>query len=217
MRVVVLRLMEHPNCWQCGSPNEESLFCQYCNSLQRPTPDYYRFIGIEPRLRLDANELQQRFYALSRQLHPDHYTRKGSTERQYSLEATAILNDAFRVLRDPVARAEYVLREHGFDIGEQRSKDVPTELLEEVFELNMALEELRGGDESARPQLVEARNRFVGMQQEVDAELERLFEEFDRTQERGVLVSIRGLLNRRRYIRNLISQVEQELAVANTG
>jgi hypothetical protein len=55
------------------------------------------------------------------------------------------------------------------------------------------------------------------MQQEVDAELERLFEEFDRTQERGVLVSIRGLLNRRRYIRNLISQVEQELAVANTG
>ncbi len=50
-------------------------------------------------------------------------------------------------------RAEYLLTEEGFPIGEQRSRDVPPELLEEVFELNMMLEELRSGDESARPQL----------------------------------------------------------------
>ena len=61
-----------------------------------------------------------------------------------------MLNDAFRTLRDPVSRAEYFLRESGLEL----SKDAPPELLEEVFELNMALEELRGGDESARPQLV---------------------------------------------------------------
>ena len=57
-----------------------------------------------------------------------------------------MLNDAFRTLRDPVTRAEYFLRESGLEL----SKDAPPELLEEVFELNMALEELRGGDESAR-------------------------------------------------------------------
>ena len=53
----------------------------------------------------------------------------------------AILNDGYRVLRDPIKRAEYLLAQEGFDIGEQRSKNVPPELLEEVFELNMLLEE----------------------------------------------------------------------------
>ena len=61
-----------------------------------------------------------------------------------------MLNDAFRTLRDPVARAEYFLQPERLEL----SKEAPPELLEEVFELNMALEELRGGDESARPQLV---------------------------------------------------------------
>ena len=67
-----------------------------------------------------------------------------------------MLNDAFRTLRDPIPRAEYFLKQRGIEL----SKDVPPELLEEVFELNMALEELRGGDESARPQLDAARERF---------------------------------------------------------
>ena len=76
------------------------------------------------------------------------------------MENTAIINDGYRTLRDPVKRAEYLLTEEGFPIGEQRSKDVPPELLEEVFELNMALEEMRGGEEcttSAR----EAKAKFV--------------------------------------------------------
>ena len=76
---------------------------------------------------------------------------------------SSALNDAYRTLKDPIKRAQYLLGLEGFDIGEQRSKDVPPELLEEVFELNMALEEMRGGDDSARPQLEEAEKNFTGM------------------------------------------------------
>ncbi len=216
MRDVFFCLMENGNCWQCGHPSEDSLFCKYCNSLQPPTPDYYRFFGIPRRLHLDLKDLQDRFYALSRQLHPDLYSRHVPAERQISLEATAILNDAYRVLRDPVSRAEYVLKDCGFDIGEQRSKDVPPELLEEVFELNMALEEMRAGDESARPQLEEAKRRFSGMLEEVNAGMDRLFAEWDEGEEREVLVRIRGLLNRRKYILNLLGEVDKELS-AKTG
>ena len=54
-------------------------------------------------------------------------------------------------------------KENGFDIGEQKSANVPAELLEEVFELNMALEELRSGDEEARPQLESAQRKFAAM------------------------------------------------------
>lgn len=176
--------------------------------------NYYDFFGLEHRLDLDLKDLEQRFYSLSRQYHPDRYTLKSREEQQYALDATAILNDAYRTLRDPLTRAEYLLKENGFDIGEQGSKNVPPELLEEVFELNMALEELRGGDDSARPSLEEARGKFVGMRGAIDAELAEKFRQYDSSRDRNLLAEIRGILNRRRYIRNLVNEVEKELTGA---
>ena len=173
--------------------------------------NYYDFFGLEHRLHLDLKDLEKRFYALSRQYHPDGYTMKSREEQQYALDATAILNDAYRTLRDPLARAEYLLKENGFDIGEQGSKNVPPELLEEVFELNMALEELRGGDDAARPALEDARSKFLGMRDRIDGELAAKFTEYDQERDGNVLAEIRGMLNRRRYIRNLVNEVEKEL------
>lgn len=173
---------------------------------------YYEIFGLEPRLRLDADDLQRRFYELSRRFHPDRFQMKSAGERQQSLDSTALLNDAFRTLRDPVSRAEYVLQASGFNIGEQRSKDVPEELLEEVFELNMTLEELRGGDQQARPQLEQARGKFLAMRDASDVRLAELAARWDSTGDRGVLAEIRALLNRRRYIRNLVNEVEKALA-----
>ncbi len=199
-------------CWQCGTPSEVSIFCKFCDSLQKPRADYYRFFGLEQHLSIDKTELQKRFYTLSRLLHPDRYTRKTPREQEYSLEATAILNDAYRTLRDPVARAEYVLRQAGFESDEPRSKNVAPELLEEVFELNMALEELRTGDLEARPQLEVARDKFGALRGETDRDLQDLFEEYDAVQARDILASIRKLLDRRRYIQNLVTEVERALA-----
>ena len=175
------------------------------------TPGYYEFFGLEPRLALDEQELQTRFYKLSREWHPDRFSTKSAAEQQRALDATAILNDGYRVLKDPVRRAEYVLKQNGFDIGEQRSKDVPPELLEEVFELNMALEEMRAGDASVRPQLETARAHFVGMRTETDGRLGELFARYDAARDTAVLGEIRGVLNRRRYIENLVREVDKTL------
>ncbi len=183
-----------------------------------PVPDnFYEFFGIERKLQVNEEALQRRFYELSRQWHPDRFSRKSSEEQAQSLRATAILNDGYRTLRDPVKRAEYLLKEEGFPIGEQRSKDVPPELLEEVFELNMALEELKSGDESARPQLATARENFVGLRADVDKELERLFAKYDAAEPQSetaklALHEIRGVLNRRRYIENLVRDVDRALS-----
>jgi molecular chaperone HscB len=200
------------NCWSCGKTVAEIHFCDSCHSLQPPASNYYDFFGLDHRLDIDLKELERRFYTLSRRLHPDVYFRRSPQERQFSLDATAVLNDAYRTLRDPLTRAEYLLRENGFDIGEQKSANVPPELLEEVFDLNMALEELRAGDESVRPQLDEAHQRFTAMQDEIDAELRQQFAAYDRAPGRDVLARIRGILNRRRYVRNLVHEVEKELA-----
>jgi molecular chaperone HscB len=199
-------------CWQCAEPAGDLQFCQSCKSLQPPSQDYYHCLGFETHgLSLDPDDLQRRFYDLSRLLHPDRFMRKSEIERQYSLDATSILNDAYRTLRDPVRRAQYVLKQQGFEIGEQRSKDVPPELLEEVFELNMALEEMRGGDASARPQLESAQKSFTSMLEETDAELKTQFADYDAEPDRQKLSRIRGVLNRRKYIQNLVDEVQRVL------
>lgn len=191
---------------------DSALFCPACQTLQPPPQDYYALLGLPRKLQLSGDELQRRFYELSRQLHPDRFMRKPERERQYSLDASSILNDAYRALKDPVKRAQYVLSQEGFDVGEQRSKDVPPELLEEVFELNMALEEMRGGDDSARPQLETAEKNFTNMLSEVDRQLENLFEQYDSSPSRDKLSEIRGVLNRRKYIQNLVDEVHKSLA-----
>ncbi|MFL6416943.1 MAG: Fe-S protein assembly co-chaperone HscB [Bryobacteraceae bacterium] len=178
--------------------------------------NFYEFFGFERKLDLDESALQKRFYELSREWHPDRFSRKGPEESVRAMENTAIINNGYRTLRDPVKRAEYLLTEEGFPIGEQRSKDVPPELLEEVFELNMALEEMRGGDETARPQLEEAKQKFVGMRTEIDGQLRTLFTKYDASETESetakqALNEIRGALNKRRYIENLIRDVDKAL------
>lgn len=174
--------------------------------------DYFELMGIERRLALDEAALQKRFYELSRQWHPDRFVRKSEAERQQALEASSRLNDAYRTFRDPILRAMYLLELEGLEIGEQRSKDVPPELLEEVFELNMALEELRAGDDGARPQLEAARRNFDAMLGESSSQLQELFRAWDFSRAKETLGEIRGVLNRRKYIRNLVREVEKELA-----
>src|SRR5260221_12588495 len=118
---------------------------------------FYNALGLAPRLALDLEELKKHFYERSRQWHPDRFSRARADEQQKSLDMTSMLNDAFRTLRDPVARAEYFLEQKSI----VPSKQVPPEVLEEVFEMNIALEELRAGDESARPQLMDGRHQLL--------------------------------------------------------
>lgn len=151
-------------------------------------------------LAIDLKDLEKRFYARSRQLHPDVFARKSQAERDKALEDSAVLNDAYRTLKDPIARAMYLLKLDGFDIGEQGTKDVPPELLEEVFELNMAIEEADAA------QLDASRKRFEALRDDVDGEIFSMFTGWDASHGKTVLGDIRGLLNRRKYITNLIDK-----------
>lgn len=184
--------------------------------------EYYEALGLAPMLSLDAEDLKRRFYERSRQWHPDRFARRGPEQQKMAMDMTAALNDGFRTLRDPVSRAEYFLEQQGMP----PTKTPPPELLEEVFELNMALEELRGGDASVRPQLDDARKRFLGMRSEIDQSLAGLFARYDASKEAEgmdqiratggfieapLLGDIRAALDRRLYISNLLRDVEKEL------
>lgn len=164
--------------------------------------DYFQALEfVEPRLQLDLDDLQKRFYARSRALHPDRFARASAAEQQAALDLSSVLNDAYRTLRDPLQRAEYVLVQQGIELN---AKDVPADLLEEVFELNMALEE------ADTAQVDAARARFEGMRMEIDAKLDTLFAAWDASGGRAELEAIRAQLNRRRYITNLIATASGE-------
>lgn len=177
--------------------------------MQAPAGDYFAYLGLPQKLQIDRPDLERRFYELSRRLHPDRFFRRPDRERQLSEDATAWLNDAYRTLKDPVARAEYLLGLHGLDKTEQKSSNVPPELLEEVFELNMALEEIRSGDESARPQIEAAQKKFAGMLEDLHGSLETCFGEWDQSGSREALEKIYSLLNRRNYLRNLLKEAHR--------
>lgn len=168
---------------------------------------FYESLGLRPALSIDLEALKKSFYEQSRLWHPDRFSRSSAAEQQTALDKTALLNDAFRTLRDPIERAEYFLEEKGVP----PSKNPPPELLEEVFELNMALEELRGGDASVRPELEAAQARMEKMLTDSDSSLNHLFLRYDASEE-GI-EEIRATLDRRRYISNLVRDAERALSL----
>ena len=169
--------------------------------------DFFSFFGIEPQMALDPVSLQKRFYELSRQWHPDRYAGRPAADQELALSNTALLNDAFRTLKNPVQRAEYVLSRHGLALDGQ----APPDLLEEVFEMNMALDELKDGDASVRPQLESAREGFISTLAGIDSQLDTEFHRWDELHSDEALGQVRALLNKRKYIQNLVKTVDQAL------
>ena len=170
---------------------------------------YFEALELPEKLKLDPKDLETRFYSLSRKWHPDRFARAGAAEQLEALDTSAVLNDAYRTLRDPVKRLDYFLSLKGFTSGD--SSKVPPELLEEVFELNMALEELRTGDTDVVPQLRQAQGKFRGMLEVIDGRIEALFSGWDESADSAVLNDLRALQLERNYVRNLVQNTEQAL------
>lgn len=95
-------------------------FCESCGKVQPPAPsNYFAFFGLPLRLNLDVAGLEKDFYALSRKLHPDLNAGTGSREQEWSLEQSSMLNDAYRTLKDPIKRTQYLLHLEGVELEEQ--------------------------------------------------------------------------------------------------
>ena len=113
-------------CWSCSvAHNESTLFCPDCSKIQPLTGgDYFSVFGLEHRLNIDLAALEQEFHRLSRRLHPDRFTRASEKEKQWSLADTALLNDAYRTLKDPLRRTEYLLKLESAEIDAPAASSV---------------------------------------------------------------------------------------------
>ena len=160
---------------------------------------------------------------MSWKLHPDNFVSASEEERDLSLKRSSELNDAYRTLRDPVGRVEYLLGIEGARKEGEHKQQAPPELLEEVFELNESLDELREAKASGsdlaglKSRLESAENGFQQKLAGVDAQLQATAREWDAALQaetatrKQVMAKLNDLLNRRSYIRNLVTNVQKEL------
>jgi molecular chaperone HscB len=138
--------------------------------------DHFEVFGLPRRLSIDAADLQARFHELSRRHHPDFHQRESAEEQELALEASARVNAAYRALRDPLARIEYLVRlEEGRETREGATvkAQAPPDLLAEMFEIQEALEEARaaGVDDAGRARLAEERDRLLARSRDEEERL----------------------------------------------
>ena len=217
-------------CWSCHERSIGTHFCSSCGKMLQPSAatDYFATFGLPRKLSIDGTLLEQKFLQLSWKLHPDNFVNAPESERELSLKRSSGLNDAYRVLRDPVARVEYLLGIEGERVEGENKQQAPPELLEEVFELNESLDELREGKESGgdlielKNKLESAEDNFEEKLKKVDTQLQFVARDWDAavdanadgTARKKLFARMNELLNRRSYIRNLVTNVAKELAEA---
>jgi len=202
------------------------------------TATYFTIFSLPAKLVIDLPALEKNFYALSRRLHPDRFATKSAEEQDAALAESSRLNDAYRTLKDPIARTEYLLKLEGVEMEEQsksateaaratgtaKKQIVPADLLEEAFELNMQLEEMRAAkkmgddDPQLRSDLLTAKASFDAKMADTQAELETLWARWDAALDAGddsaklaARDAMVALLNRRSYLRNLVRDVNDAL------
>jgi molecular chaperone HscB len=202
------------------------------------SPTYFAIFSLPAHLVIDLAALEKSFYALSRKLHPDRFASKSPEAQAAALAESSRLNDAYRTLKDPVARTEYLLKMEGIELEEQsksateaarasgtaKKQIVPEDMLEEAFELNMQLEEMRMAkkigedDPQLRSDLLAAKSGFDARMSATQAELESLWAKWDAaldSKDAPAKLAIRdamvALLNRRSYLRNLVRDVNEAL------
>ncbi len=174
--------------------------------------DYFEVFGLPRVLGIDLASLEKTFHELSRRYHPDYFSTAPPAEKTKAVRMTALLNDAYRTLRHPVRRVEYLLSLYGL---KSDGSKVPQALLMEVFEINEQLDEVKAGrasveeTDSLRAQIKEKRERF-------DAELHQASEAWDELMKVSAPEPVRNehlgklaeILSESSYIRNLESESE---------
>ena len=217
------RLLEK-KCWNCNTIIGEH-FCTSCERIQLLdlSTNYFSFFKLPIKFHLDLDNLESKFYELSRKFHPDFFSQASETERRYSTERTSMLNDAYRNLKDPIKRAKYLLTLQGIKT-EQKAK-TPPDLLAEIFELNEQIEELRDAKNSKnnsqitilKTQVLETEKMLKERAEELNSQLNKSLSQWDNLldnvsieEKQRLLSQANDILSQMKYINNLLDDIAEE-------
>jgi len=219
-------------CWHCQSDIGGEYFCGQCVKVQPLSKDidYFTCLGLPRKLNINTGSLEIKFYEMSRAFHPDFYEGKSEMERTVSLANSAILNQAYRTLKDPIQRVEYLLR---LEAG--AAKDIPgkapTDLFETLLEIQEHLEELHAvktqNDPAAKgiaAQLKTEKGTLEAKRAALESRLAELFHIWDRlidksshdqpfkAEKEQACKEMRDILSQRTYLNTMLANIAEALA-----
>jgi molecular chaperone HscB len=191
----------------------------------RPTAslDHFEFFGLPRQLTLDESALEADYFALSRRFHPDFFVSADVQQQILALEKTSALNNAYRVLKDPTARAEYIIElETGVAFGESgEANQVPRDVLMDVMEVRERLMDWQMGetDDAAREQMQADLDWAREQRTECDRHIALLSDEWNEVRAQvqndaaraSVVARLKDALSRRRYFAGLARDIEKAL------
>lgn len=204
-------------CWRCNHQGQPFLFCPACEAIQLlPSQvDYFSVLGLPKTPVVEESLLTQRYYELSRRLHPDLYQTGTAQEKEASLKNTALLTRAYRTLRDTVQRGQYWLELNGERLGRENNR-VPPQLAELVFDVQEQLAEAReartaGKDTEVQSELAVIREELTQQVAQLRKDLAVNFSQWDKDASPSMLLpELKNILSEIAYLRTLLRDVERE-------
>ncbi len=166
--------------------------------------DYFQLFGLEPDFNIDSNELRQRYRHLQRSVHPDRFAQAPQREQRLAVQQAALINDGFDTLKDPVKRAQYLLRRHGLDPEQQSGGAMDGEFLMQQMALREQLEAVRV---AAGPL-----SELEALRQQVEAHSEQLQDQLAAcfaSGDESALQQAVGLTQKLQFFAKLLDEIEQ--------
>ncbi|KFO23616.1 iron-sulfur cluster co-chaperone protein HscB isoform X2 [Fukomys damarensis] len=185
-----------PRCWKCGSPRGpargDGLFCPQCSALQPPDPtrDYFSLLDCHHSFRIDTTKLQRKYQQLQRLVHPDFFSQRSQTEKEFSEKHSTMVNEAYKTLLAPLSRGLYLLKLHGIDIPEGTDYEMDNQFLVEIMEINEKLAEAQ--NEAA---IKEVESTVRAKQNEFTENVSKAFEQDDFEKAKEILTKMRYFSN----------------------
>jgi molecular chaperone HscB len=169
--------------------------------------DFFEILGVDRKYHVATTKLEQRYLELSKQLHPDRFAKASPRERLSAVQKTTDLNDAWRVLRDPVKRATYLLKLEGLDVADEKLQSVKADpaLLMDMMEKNEQLSEAKAAQDPAR--IIALENEVRAARVAALQEVHEGFTLFDNG-DRSSLPAIAQALVALRYHDRFLEQIE---------
>jgi molecular chaperone HscB len=146
-------------CWSCDAPiGAGEVFCG-CGAIQPPQQgqDAFAVLGVPRQFAQDLAELEKKYKDWTRKLHPDRFVKADARARRWSLERATQLNDAYKLLKNPARRAEYLLKLNGIDVADEKKTISDPEFLMEMMEKREQLAEAEAAERIALGEEMRAR------------------------------------------------------------
>ncbi|MGV6859252.1 MAG: Fe-S protein assembly co-chaperone HscB [bacterium] len=164
------------------------------------TTDYFSLFGLEPRFSVDADALQQAFRDRQAEYHPDKVVNEDEQTRRQSAQAASLINEAYEKLRDPVSRAQYLLKLAGNETDFDRYTATDTDFLMQQLAYR---EEMENIPDESEP--LDALDDFRGS---MIHEMGELYERFSNALEKDDLEAARDVVSKLKFFQKLVRQLD---------